>query len=160
MRLGLSSLGLVALLVVGCSDGTGPATRGFVAFEATVQHNPDRLQGAVTLRNYRSAPYHIEYAGLCAVALLVYADAQYTEPPVWDQLGWWFTQPGACKWPHLFATVPALGVGEILTPTIDEASILGDSLAPGTYYLAVRLYQISPRDTIMVIPAGPAEIDP
>ena len=145
----------------GCSDSQGPTpiAGGFeqLRFDAGVVRGSDAaLTASLTIRNPTRSRIALEYAGVCHPSILVFADP--TAPPVWDQLRWWNTRPGACKWtPQLHVLDPNTR-GLIRSASVSEAAILGDSLPPGLYHLAIRVRVLQPRDTTLVVSAGVHEL--
>jgi len=155
---------LACLLALGCSSDE--------ALLSPIGHELDRLRleatfernalgdvfGVATLHNLWPAPFSMEYAGVCAQSLLVYASASYSDPPLWNQLQYWNGRPGGCKWMPLTLVLPANGSRQIKTPAVAPTVIMGDSIPAGTYFLAVSIRMLQPRDTTLVIPAGPVQL--
>jgi hypothetical protein len=116
------------------------------------------IQGHVTLLNPSLSTLSVGVPPNCTFALKAYADPTYTDPPVWDQDRVWSSRPGGCKLPSAVITIPPLGEAGLTTWPESDATILGDSLAPGTYYMAVRLIILSPRHITLLVPVGAFEI--
>jgi hypothetical protein len=63
-------------------------------------------------------------------------------------------RPAPCRWFPEQRTIPANQSSYIDTEGSPLTEILGDSLPSGTYYAAVRVRFLQPRDTTIIVPAG------
>ena len=126
-------------------------------FEAAILRDAEgALSGFLTIRNPTRSRIALEYAGVCHPSILVFADP--SSAPVWDQLRWWNSRPGACKWlPQLHIIDPGT-FGLVRPHHVTEETILGDSLPPGLYEIAIRLRVLQPRDTTLIVSAGLHEL--
>lgn len=130
-----------------------------IEFDAVALRNP---QGELFLRasieNPTVSTFVMEYAGVCAPSLLVYRDPGLTGSLLWDQLEWWNSRAGGCKWLPAFLEIPTGVERHVSTPAMADADILGDSIPAGTYPVSMRLRILQPRDSTLVIPAGTVEL--
>ncbi|MDX1660962.1 MAG: hypothetical protein R3326_04150 [Gemmatimonadota bacterium] len=115
------------------------------------------IRSVATFHNPTGTLFLGEYVGMCAVAILVYDDPTLGASPRWNGYRWQNTQPGGCKALRSIAEVRA-GESHELTAWASDSIILGDSLAAGRYWLAVRVRFVEPADTTLVIPAGEMEL--
>ena len=156
---------IFALAVLGgCAPrarpGTGPEPvylhMGPLELSATLEQDGVDVMGSVDIMNTSRQPVLVEYDGGCGLAVLVTGGST----PLWDQAIWWRGQPGIC--PTASTTrleIPARTLARILTPAITTLQIAGDSIPLGTFPAAVRLRLMTPRDTLLVLPAGPVRLD-
>ncbi|MGH7471515.1 MAG: hypothetical protein ACRENP_26485 [Longimicrobiales bacterium] len=123
----------------------GVAQLAFTA--STAQRASGSYYGVLTVGNATSSRAWLEFAGLCAPALLLFSQPSYGGEPRWDQ-----SRPPAmaCKWvPHQLS-IAQQDSGR----AVNTSDILGDSLPNGTYFGAVRVRILQPSATTIVIPAG------
>lgn len=156
---------LLVALLAGCStsggsDGSdggsdgGPITRPDqepLAFHALVGSAANRIGGAVTVRNPSSSPVRLELAGPCGIGLVVLPEDGDAARPLWDQLE--AGSEGCEALPRALEIPPGESV-ELHTAQVSERVILGDSIAPGEYTLAVRIRLLRPETETRLLTAG------
>jgi hypothetical protein len=131
---------------------------GALEVSAVVERNQMEVLGAVELMNTGADTIRLEYAGYCALALLMYpADAAIREPR-WDSAEWWMGQ-GECPEGNFRVDIPPITLARIIAPVIETGRILGDSLPGGSYTGAVRLRIVQPHDTTLVLLGGPVRLE-
>lgn len=111
---------------------------------------------AAQVMNTSRQPLEIAYAGACGVALVIYHPDRPQAAPAWDseRLGLGLCPPT----PDRFE-IPPETLARLLAPAFGSEEIRGDSLARGRYLAAVRLHLLHPRDTTLLLSAGPLDLD-
>lgn len=126
---------------------------------AEVERSGDQLSALIDFRNRAAEPIWIEHAQGCQVAILVFPATGITGEPLWDGLDWRNGQVGGCKIPSSITGIePGQGMG-LIAPLVTDETILGDSIPPGEYMVAVRARVTQPRDTTLVVIAGTMALD-
>ncbi|MGH7470959.1 MAG: hypothetical protein ACRENP_23675 [Longimicrobiales bacterium] len=114
----------------------------------------DWRYGMVTVGNPTTLKSVLEYvAGACSPTLLLYGAADYAGAPRWDQSR--VSRPAPCTPFPQQRTILSNQNSYISTDPSALTEMLGDSLPSGTYYAAVRLRIVQPRDTTFIVRAGP-----
>jgi hypothetical protein len=127
---------------------------GELELSALVQRDLSDVLGAVDVMNTSRDTVRVEYAGYCALAVLVYPEQGARG---WDSSAWWPGQ-GDCPAGTLSLDLPPRTLGRIVAPVVLAQGIRGDSLPAGSYRAAVRIRLVQPRDTTLVLPAGQIEL--
>jgi hypothetical protein len=108
--------------------------------------------GVIRVMNPTISKSVLEFvAGACAPTLLLFGSPDYAAPPRWDQSR--VVQPFSCTTFAQQRSTLSNQSSYIPTNPSSPAAIMGDSLV-GTYYAAVRLRILYPRDTTFIVPAG------
>lgn len=131
---------------------------GALELSAVVERNQLEVLGAVDLMNTGADTVRLEYAGYCALALLIYPSDERSDGPRWDSSAWW-TGQGDCPEGTLRVDIPPITLARIVAPVIDADRILGDSLPGGSYTGALRLQIVQPQDTTLVLLGGPVRLE-
>ena len=153
-----------ALLLAGCArPPAGPEPEreyhrvGALELSALVERDLGDVLGTVDVMNTGRDTVRLEYAGQCAVAILLF-DAPSAERPRWDSSAWWASQ-GECPAGTTTLDLPPRTLGRILAPLVEARSILGDSLPLASYRAVMRFRLVQPRDTTLLLPAGELLLD-
>jgi hypothetical protein len=164
MPFGRMSSTTVLLVCLGCAASTdldggfGPAeiqVDGAVEYRAETKPSLDAagwLSTVVYLRATRLGGATIHYSG-CPVTVRVYTDPARTGPPSWDALA---VPNTACQSPLIVRHLSRGGELALNALTLSRA-VLGDSLAPGRYYLGTV---VRPNGDSLVVEAGEADLMP
>ena len=131
---------------------------GALEVSAVVERNQTEVLGAVDLMNTGPDTVRLEYAGYCAIALLMYPPEAAVREPRWDSSDWWGRQ-GDCPQGTFHVVIPPVTLARIVAPVVDARQILGDSLPGGSYTGAVRLRIVQPRDTTLVMLGGRVRLE-
>lgn len=131
---------------------------GALEVSAVVERNQVEVLGAVELMNTGKDTVHLEYAGYCALALLMYPTHEGLGEPLWDSSAWW-TRQGDCPEGTLRVDIPPITLARIVAPVVNADRILGDSLPGGSYTGALRLRIVQPRDTTLVLLGGRVRLE-
>lgn len=131
---------------------------GALEVSAVVERNQTEVLGAVDLMNTGTDTVRLEYAGYCALALLLYPAETAARAPRWDSSEWWVRR-GDCPEGNFRVDIPPITLARIVAPVIDAGQILGDSLPGGSYTGAVRLRIVQPRDTTLVMLGGRVRLE-
>jgi hypothetical protein len=166
MKIRLGILSALAVLA-GCApfarhalvDDHLPDLRrlGELEVSASVERNSGEILGAVDLMNTGKDTIAFEYAGYCAIAILMYRGSAERGEPRWDSTEWW-SRTGECPERTLKLSIPPETLARVVAPVVDTRRILGDSLPGGSYFGAMRINIVQPFDTTLVLPAGPVEL--
>ena len=154
-----SWIGLVsfALMASACVAGT---TTELASLALSAEFRPEggRVRARLTVTNLTSRPFHGTYAGVCAVStVLRVAESETRE---WDQFRWFNSNPGGCKSMYRPLTVPPASSIDLPVHTNYAWEILGDSLPPGEYDGAIRIYFAAPIDSLVLVSSGRVLIQP
>jgi hypothetical protein len=152
----LASLGCAALTEM--DDGFGPAE---MRIQGTVQYraetgpsasHPGWLNTTVYIRATSVGGASVHYSG-CPVTVRMYTDPARTGRPEWDALA---VPNAACTLPLIVRQVER---GEELTlrALTLPREVLGDSLAPGPYYVGAV---VRPNGDSLVVEAGAVDLRP
>jgi hypothetical protein len=148
-----------ALLLAGCArPAAGPEPErdyhrvGALELSALVERDLGDVLGTVDVMNTGRDTVRLEYAGQCALAILLF-DARSGERPRWDSSAWWAAQ-GECPAATTTLDLPPRTLGRILAPLVEARNILGDSLPLAGYRAVMRFRLVQPRDTTLLLPAG------
>jgi len=125
---------------------------GPLEISALVERDLADVLGSVDLMNTGRDTVRLEYAGQCAVAILLY-DASGSGAPRWDSSAWWSAQ-GDCPATPMTLDLPPRTLARVVAPLLEAARILGDSLPRASYRAELRLRLMQPRDTLLLLPAG------
>ena len=154
----------VALLLGACArPPAGPEPEreyhrvGPLELSAVVERDLGDVLGTVDVMNTGRDTVRLEYAGGCALAILLF-DAGGGERPRWDSSAWWGAQ-GDCPSGTTTLDLPPRTLGRVLAPLVEARSILGDSLPLATYRAVVRFRLVHPADTTLDLPAGELVLD-
>jgi hypothetical protein len=166
MKIRLGILSALAVLA-GCApsvrhtlaENWSPDFRrlGELEVSASVERNSGEILGAVDLMNTGRDTVVLEYAGYCAIAILMYRESGQHGEPRWDSTEWW-SRTGDCPDRTLKLSIPPETLARVVAPVVDTRRILGDSLPGGSYYGAIRINIVQPFDTTLVLPAGLVEL--
>lgn len=160
LRAGVFTAGALALLSACAPAVTrAPAEKeyqrvGALELSATVERDRSDVLGAVDVMNTSGDTLRFEYEGYCALSLRFHVLAGRG---AWDSSAWWARQ-GDCPTGTMSLALPPRTLGRIIAPVIQVPRILGDSLPSGSYATAVRIRLLTPRDTILVLPAGSIDL--
>jgi hypothetical protein len=114
------------------------------------------VMGSVDIMNTSRGPVTVEYDAGCDLAIVMGGEGA----PMWDQAAWWRRNPGICPESGLTRLeIPGRTLARVLTPAVTTYQIAGDSIPLGTFPAAVRLRLSVPRDTLLVLPAGPVRLN-
>ena len=160
--MGVGALALLAACAPGAARAPVVPTEfhrvGALEVSAVVERNQTEVLGAVDLMNTGADTVRLEYAGYCALALLLYPAEPAARAPRWDSSEWWVRQ-GDCPAGTFRVDIPPITLARIVAPVMDARQILGDSLPGGSYTGAVRLRIVQPRDTTLVMLGGRVRLD-
>jgi hypothetical protein len=157
MRRAAASAAL-ALLAACARPPAGPEPErdyqrvGALEISALVERDLADVLGSVDLMNTGRDTVRLEYAGQCAVAILLY-EAGDGATPRWDSSAWWSAQ-GDCPATPMTLDLPPRTLARVVAPLVQANRILGDSLPQASYRAALRLRLLQPRDTTLLLPAG------
>lgn len=129
---------------------------GALELSAVLEQDATDLMGSVDIMNLGSRPVLLEYEGSCAVAIVLGRNGAQARR--WDALEFWRRRPEICRPEPTRLEIPGRTLARILTPPVTQAQILGDSLPAGRYEGVLRLRMLQPRDTTILLPAGPVDI--
>ena len=151
--------GVLVLLLAACARPTaGPSPErdyhrvGALEISALVERDLSDVLGTVDLMNTGRDTVRLEYAGQCALAILLYEDGTPGDAR-WDSSAWWAAQ-GDCPAASMTLDLPPRTLARVVAPLLETRQILGDSLPGARYRAAVRIRLLQPRDTTLILPAG------
>lgn len=147
---------LCALAILGCADPIGPtvdAEPTWLARQPLVVGGTLTVQ--LTARNPRAEAIRFELVALCTPTLRLY---RASSTPAWDQWTWWQARPGGCKGVDR-TIVLRPGQSREMSGSAEVATVLGDSLPPGRYQVAVVVWQRAPTPRLLEIPAGSIDLN-
>ncbi len=147
---------LSALAVPGCADSLGPPADAEPTWQA---REPLLVGGTLTaqLSAHNSRPEAIRFtvASPCTTSLRLYREAS---TPAWDQLTWWQARPGGCKGIDRMVVLQP-GQSREWSGSAEVATVLGDSLPPGRYQVAVVVWQRAPTPGLLEVPASSIDLN-
>lgn len=151
------------LVATGCAPRvvTPPFAReyqrvGPLEISAVVERDLADVLGSVDVMNTSADTVRLEYAGQCALAVLVYD--RMAARPRWDSSHWWAAR-GECPAAPMTLDLPPRTLARVVAPLVEAYAILGDSLPLKTYQAALRLRLLQPRDTTLILPAGDLQLE-
>lgn len=147
---------LCALAVLGCGDPVGPtadAEPTWLAQQPLVVGGTLTVQ--LTARNPRPEAIRFTMAGFCTPTLRLYREPSTT---AWDQWTWWQARPGGCKGIDRTIVLQP-GQSREMSGSAAVATVLGDSLPPGRYQVAVVVWQRAPTPGLLEVPAGSIDLN-
>lgn len=160
----------VAILAVlaGCvhpAPRTGPEpvyTRvGPLDLSAMLDASDGQIVAAVEAMNLDADSVAVVYPALCGISLVVFRPDAPARP-VWDSARWIAPAPGdttGCPQFSRQLVIPEQTLARLYMPVVAGVQILGDSLPAGDYAAALRFHLLQPRDTTLLLPAGPLRLE-
>lgn len=130
---------------------------GSLELSAVLEQDDQSLYGLIEIMNSSRQPVVVEYAGACGVGYLLYQEGGVT--PRWQSSRWWTALQGSCPETPLRMEIPGATLARIMAPALDPGIVLGDTLRAGSYEAAMRLRLLQPRDTTLILRAGPVRLD-
>lgn len=159
-RAGVSAL---LVLLVSCAPRvvTPPFDRDYqqvgpLEISALVERDLADVLGSVDVMNTSRDTVRLEYAGQCALAVVLYD--RTAGRPRWDSSNWWAAR-GHCPAASMTLDLPPRTLARVVAPLLEAYDILGDSLPTATYRAALRLHLLQPRDTTLILPAGDLQLE-
>ncbi|HET8654774.1 MAG TPA: hypothetical protein VFL93_04625 [Longimicrobiaceae bacterium] len=154
--------------LAGCAlpaTRTGPEpvyTRvGPLDLSATLDASGGQIVAAVDAMNLDHDSVTVVYPALCGISLVVFRPAA-PDRPVWDSARWIAPEPGdttGCPRLSRRLVVPEQTLARLYMPVVAGVQVLGDSLPAGDYSAALRFHLLQPRDTTLLLPAGPLRLE-
>lgn len=149
---------LLALVMPACArPAAGPAPEreyervGPLELSALVERDLTDVLGSVDVMNTGREPVRVEYAGQCALAIVLHEPG--AAAPSWDSALWWASR-GDCPTHPMTIDLPPRTLARIVAPLLEAERIRGDTLPGATYRAFLRVRLLQPRDTTLLLPAG------